>query len=184
MPPTTLFGAELADNQTVLALAIGVALLAGLITAATAALCRQPFAAIEENEVLAQSLGLVVWRYKVAGFVVAAGLAGMAGFSLVNMLLTAHPSSFGPSSAVNYIAYAIVGGRSAMLGPLVGGVLLVWCDNLFNGHGAYSQGLFGLLLAVVVLVARGGIVGAVTGLVRSLFGPAIVRRVSVPAGRT
>ena len=44
-------------------------------------------AAIEENETLAQSLGLVVWRYKVLGFVVAAGLAGMAGFSLVNMLI-------------------------------------------------------------------------------------------------
>ena len=184
MPPTTLFGTELADNQAVLALAIGVALLAGLLTAATAAVCRQPFAAIEENEVLAQSLGLVVWRYKVAGFVVAAGLAGMAGFSLVNMLLTAHPSSFGPGSAVNYIAYAIVGGRAAMLGPIVGGVVLVWCDNLFSSQGPYSQGLFGVLLMAVVLVARGGIVGTVAAVLRAVvrFGrarpplPAAVRR--------
>ena len=45
---------------------------------------RQHFAAIEENEILAESLGLVVWRYKALGFVVAAGIAGLAGYSLVN----------------------------------------------------------------------------------------------------
>ena len=166
MPATTLFGTELGDNQSVLTVAIAVALLAAIITAAATRIWRQHFASIEENEVLAQSLGLVVWRYKVFGFVVAAGLAGMAGFSLVNMLLTAHPSSFGPASAVNYIAYAIVGGRASMLGTLVGSTLLVWLSNLFNSQGAYSQGLFGLLLIAVVLGARGGIMGAAAALLR------------------
>jgi branched-chain amino acid transport system permease protein len=164
MPATTLFGLELADNRAVLLLAIAVAVAAAIITALVTSYHRQNFAAIEENETLAQSLGLVVWRYKVLGFVVAAGLAGMAGFSLVNMLLTAHPTSFSPSSSVNYIAYTIVGGRVSMLGPLVGSALLVWTSNLFSNQGQYSQGLFGLLIVIVVLVARGGIVGTVSNL--------------------
>jgi branched-chain amino acid transport system permease protein len=149
---------------TTLLLAIAVAVAAAIITALVTSYHRQNFAAIEENETLAQSLGLVVWRYKVLGFVVAAGLAGMAGFSLVNMLLTAHPTSFSPSSSVNYIAYTIVGGRVSMLGPLVGSALLVWTSNLFSNQGQYSQGLFGLLIVIVVLVARGGIVGTVSNL--------------------
>lgn len=159
MPVTTLFGIELADNQAVLALAMGIALLAAAITAATTGFFRQHFAAIEENELLAQSLGLVVWRYKVVGFVLAAGLAGMAGFSLVNMLLTAHPSSFGSGSSINTIAYVIIGGRGSMLGTIVGSALLVWMSNMFSAQGQLSQGLFGLLLIAVVLVAREGIVG-------------------------
>jgi branched-chain amino acid transport system permease protein len=110
----------------------------------------------------------VVWRYKVLGFVVAAGLAGMAGFSLVNMLLTAHPTSFSSSSSVNYIAYTIVGGRGSMLGPVVGSVLLVWMSNVFSNQGQYSQGLFGLLIIIVTLVARGGIVGTLANLVTFL----------------
>jgi branched-chain amino acid transport system permease protein len=164
MPATTLFGLQLADNRAVLLLAIAVAVAAAIITALVTSYHRQNFAAIEENETLAQSLGLVVWRYKVLGFVVAAGLAGMAGFSLVNMLLTAHPTSFSSSSSVNYIAYTIVGGRVSMLGPVVGSVLLVWTSNLFSNQGQYSQGLFGLLIVIVVLVARGGIVGTVANL--------------------
>jgi branched-chain amino acid transport system permease protein len=166
MPPTTLFGADLGDNRSVLLLAIGVAILAALVTALVSGFLRQHFAAIEENEVLAQSLGLVVWQFKVVGFVVAAGLAGMAGFSLVNMLLTAHPTSFSPVSSVNYIAYTIVGGRGSLLGPLVGSTLLVWMSNLFSNQGQYSPGLFGLLIIVAVLVAKGGIVGAVLRLRR------------------
>jgi branched-chain amino acid transport system permease protein len=159
MPPTTLFGFELADNAAVLLLAVAVAATAAIITALVTGYHRQNFAAIEENETLAESLGLVVWRYKVLGFVMAAGLAGMAGFSLVNMLLTAHPTSFSSASSVNYIAYTIVGGRDSMLGPIAGSVLLVWTSNIFSNQGQYSQGLFGLLIIVVILVARQGIIG-------------------------
>ena len=166
MPTVTLFGAELGDNQSVLALAMGLTLLASVVTALATGFYRQQFAAIEENELLAQSLGLVVWRYKVIGFVLAAGLAGMAGFSLVNMLLTAHPSSFSSATAVNTISYTIIGGRYSMLGSIVGSVLLVWMSNVFSAQGQFSQGLFGLLLIVTVLAARGGIVGTVAGLVR------------------
>ena len=166
VPPVTLLGTELASNQQVLLFAGLLALLATLITALVTRYFRQHFAAIEENEILAESLGLVVWRYKALGFVVSAGVAGLAGFSLVNMLLTAHPSSFDSITAVDFIAYAIVGGRVSILGPIVGSSLLVYATNLFGTHGQYAQGLYGVLILVVILAARGGIVGAVGSLLR------------------
>jgi branched-chain amino acid transport system permease protein len=169
MPATTLFGLQLVDNRAVLFLACGVTLLAALITAVVTRFFRQQFAAIEENEILAQSLGLVVWHYKALGFVVAAGLSGMAGFLLVNMLLTAHPTSFSGISSVNYIAYTIIGGKTSILGPIVGSTLLVWASNVFSLRGEYSQGLFGLLIMIVVLVAKGGIVGMVEALIQRVF---------------
>lgn len=159
IPAPSFFGRLLEDNRSVLQLAIGVALLCALITVLLTRRYRMQFAAIEEDPVLAQSLGLIVWRYKVIGFVVAAGISGLGGYVLVNMLLTAHPSSFSAISSVNYIAYAIVGGKSSILGPVLGGTLLVWASNFFSFQGQYSQGLFGLLLMLVVLVAKGGIVG-------------------------
>jgi len=84
----------MATNAQVLQFACGLAILATVITGVLTRYFRQHFAAIEENEILAESLGLVVWRYKALGFVVAAGIAGLAGYALVNMLLTAHPTSF------------------------------------------------------------------------------------------
>ncbi len=167
-PAPTLLGTELSDAQSVLALAAAMALLAVVITAALTAHFRQHFAAIEENEVLAESLGLVVWRYKAMGFVVAAGIAGMAGFALGNMLLTVHPTSFGAQQAVDTIVYTIVGGRGSILGPVVGASLLVTAADFLGNQGQYAQGLFGLLLIFVTLVARGGITGAVVTLARRL----------------
>jgi branched-chain amino acid transport system permease protein len=159
VPPINLFGLSIVDNRQVLAFAVGVTLAAAVITALVTRYFRQHFSSIEENEVLAQSLGLVVWRYKVLGFVIAAGLAGMAGSMLVNMLLMAHPSSFASMSSVNYIAYTIVGGRTSMVGPIIGSTLLVWAANVFSIQGEYSQGLFGLLIIVAITLAKGGIVG-------------------------
>jgi branched-chain amino acid transport system permease protein len=159
LPAPAMFGWAVQDNRAVLQMAIGVALLCAVLTVALTRALRRQFAAIEEDAVLAQSLGLVVWRHKVIGFCVAAGISGLGGFVLVNMLLTAHPSSFSAISSVNYIAYAIVGGRASILGPLVGSTLLVWASNLFSFEGQFSQGLFGLLLMLVVLATKGGIVG-------------------------
>ena len=170
IPPATIFGTELATNRQVVLFACGIALFATIITACLTRFFRQHFAAIEENEILAESLGLVVWRYKALGFVVAAGIAGLAGYSLVTMLLTAHPSSFDSGTAVDFIAYSIIGGRSSILGPIVGTALMVYATNLFGTHGQYAQGLYGVLILVVVLALRGGIVGTVSTLLRKARG--------------
>lgn len=165
-PAPTLFTMDLGDSRSVLVLAAAMALLGAVITVALISFCRQHFAAIEENELLAESLGLVVWRYKALGFVVSAGIAGMAGFSLANMLLTVHPTSFGAPQAVDQLAYTVIGGRGSILGPIIGASLLITASNFLGSQGQYAQGLFGLLLVIVALVARGGIVGAVGALFR------------------
>jgi branched-chain amino acid transport system permease protein len=166
VPPVNLLGIDMMTNRQVLLFACGIALLATLITAVLTRYFRRHFAAIEENEILAESLGLVVWRYKALGFVISAGVAGLSGFSLVNMLLTAHPSSFDSIIAVDFIAYCIIGGRGSILGPVIGTGLMVYATNLFGTHGQYAQGLYGVLILVVILVARGGIVGTVGALLR------------------
>lgn len=168
LPATTMLGVAINDNRSVLLMIAAVALVATLIVAAVLRLFRQHFAAIEENEILAESLGLTVWRYKALGFTISAGLAGMAGFALVNMLLTAHPTSFATLTSVNYLTYTVVGGASSMLGPIVGSALLVWAANAFSAQGEYSQGLFGLLIILVIVFARGGIVGTVAAYIRRL----------------
>lgn len=180
LPSVTMFGAELASNRMVVVVTLVVAILASAITLLVTHRFRPEFASIEENETLAESLGLVAWRYRTIGFVVAAGIAGLAGFALVNMLLTAHPSSFSSFSSVNYIAYAIVGGRGTMLGSVLGTALLVWMSNMFSSQGQYSAGLFGLLIILVVTVAPGGLVGSGSRIVKALR-RRMTRRAAAPA---
>jgi branched-chain amino acid transport system permease protein len=159
LSPATLLSIAIETNQQVFMLAVIVSALALVITAVAARYFEDQFSAIRENEVLAESLGLAVWRYKAIGFSIAGGLSGLGGFLLVNMLITAHPSSFASLSSVTYISYAIIGGFSSLAGPVLGCILLVTASNLFSASGEFSQGMFGLLLMVVTLVARGGLVG-------------------------
>lgn len=169
LPASTLFGLKIANNQSILMVSILTAFLAAIVTMMTISKFHKQFDAIRENELLARSLGLVVWHYKSIGFALAAGLAGLSGYSVVNMLLTAHPSSFTSISGVNYIAYAYIGGQTVMLGSIIGSSLLVWATNYFSIGGEYSPGMFGLLIIFVVLVSRGGIYGTVLNLYRAAF---------------
>ncbi len=170
MPAVKLFGFELWDNPHVLLTTCGLAVLSFAITSLFTRTFRHEFAAIETNDVLAESLGLAAWKYKAMAFSIAAGVSGLAGFALVNMLMTAHPSSFAPMSSVNYITYTIVGGKASILGTLIGALLLVSATDYFALSGEMSPGLFGLLIIIVTLVARGGVVGVVSGLLYRLVG--------------
>jgi branched-chain amino acid transport system permease protein len=72
---------------------------------------------------------------------------------------------------VNYIAYTIIGGKGSMLGPVVGGALLIWAGDLFALRGEYSQFLFGFPIVVVVLAAPNGIAGTIYRLASPILSP-------------
>lgn len=160
VPPAALFGNELGSASQLVLVSVCVCIVAGIVTLAVTHRFRPEFTSIEENETLAESLGIAPWRYRTVGFVASAAVAGIAGFSLVNMLSTAHPSSFSSWSVNNYIAYVFVGGRGTMLGAVVGTLLLVVMSNFFSGYAHLSAGLFGVLLIVVMLAAPEGLVGS------------------------
>jgi branched-chain amino acid transport system permease protein len=159
VPTATLFGMELFSPRALVLVTIAVGLTATLVTLAVTHRFRAEFSSIEENETLAESLGVAVWKYRTIGFIASAGVSGWAGFALVNQLTAAHPSSFQSFSVINYICYVFIGGRRSMLGAVIGAVLLITMSNVFNAQAEYSAGLFGLLLIVVMMIAPRGLIG-------------------------
>jgi len=139
VPAATLFGIDFgAPNLSVLVTVL-TGIVAALVTLAVTHRFRAEFAAIKENEPLAESLGVTVWWYKTIGFVASAGVSGLAGFALVHQLSVAHPSSYASFSAIDYVAYAIIGGAGSLLGPVVGAVLLITMSNMFSSQGLYAD---------------------------------------------
>ena len=161
IPPVTFFGIPLGQQNYLVLVTVITGIVAAAATLAVTQRFRAEFAAIDENETLAESLGVAVWKYRTIGFVASAGIAGLGGFAIVNQLSTAHPSEFTSFSAINYVAYAFVGGKGTMLGSVVGATLLILMSNYFSSQGAYASALFGLLLMSVVMAAPGGIVGEI-----------------------
>jgi branched-chain amino acid transport system permease protein len=171
IPPASLFTFDMSSNAILVFVTVLICIAATVITLTVTHRLRPEFASIAENETLAESLGVVAWKYRTIGFVSSAGVSGLAGFALVNMLATAHPSSFSSWSVNDFIAYVFVGGRSTMLGVVIGSAFLIVMSNLLGSQGYLSAGLFGLLLVVVLMAAPGGIVGSFMTLFERLGTP-------------
>lgn len=159
VPPATFFGTDLGSPSLLILVTVIICLVGSVCTLVVTERFRPEFTSIDENETLTESLGVAVWKYRTIGFIASAAVSGLAGFALVNMLSTAHPSSFASWSVNNYIAYVFVGGRGSILGVVLGSILLIVMTNFFSSYANLSAGMYGLLLVVVMMIAPGGIVG-------------------------
>ncbi|MBB3937821.1 amino acid/amide ABC transporter membrane protein 2, HAAT family [Aureimonas phyllosphaerae] len=116
---------------------------------------------IRENETRATSLGLSVGSYKLAAFVMSAGLAGLAGGlkALVFQFATLTDVSWQMSGEV--ILMTLLGGIGTVAGPLVGAALVVSLQNYLATSAFPVTVITGLTFMVCVLLFRRGIVGEI-----------------------
>jgi branched-chain amino acid transport system permease protein len=93
-----------------------------------------------------------------AGFALAAGMAGLAGWLYVHYITYMSPSSLDTHASISVLLMAVVGGVGYVLGPVIGTVLLSLLLQLLPAQEV--QGLFfGGTLVVILLVARDGLLG-------------------------
>jgi ABC-type branched-subunit amino acid transport system ATPase component/ABC-type branched-subunit amino acid transport system permease subunit len=168
VPVLSLFGVDFGTGAALLVVSAAMALLGVLAVAVVTIRYRRQLAAIEQNESLALSLGLRVPLFTTMCLAVAAGVAGLGGAILVNTIGNAQTNSFDPLIAVNHVTYAVVGGGTSMLGTLVASFGLGWFSERLASNAEFSDVLYGLVLILVVLYARGGLAGIGTSLVKRL----------------
>ncbi len=61
------------------------------------------------------------------------------------------------------MVFVILGGVGRLFGPLAGAALFILLEHLLGGFSDYWQIFLGLLLLVVVIFARGGVIGLLAG---------------------
>ncbi|HVW53078.1 MAG TPA: branched-chain amino acid ABC transporter permease [Trinickia sp.] len=146
----------------------------------------QVLTAIRENEPRAVSLGYDTDRFKLLGFVLSAGIAGLAG-SLKVLVLgfeTLGDAYWTMSGLV--ILMTLVGGMGTLFGPLLGAALVVTLEDRlgdiggalaalthvewFNSLGDSTTIVIGIVFIACVLTFRRGIVGEIIARVRPLRG--------------
>ena len=84
---------------------------------------------VGKDQIVAQSIGIRPFFYRVGFITLAGGVAGFGGglFALFNTYI--EPSMFGIMLGVHGLAYSIIGGLGYPLGPLIG----VFIDIVFGG---------------------------------------------------
>lgn len=111
------------------------------------------------DEVAASSVGISVRLGKLWGFTLGGAIAGLAGGLNVQYLglVTPHDMSMGP--ALNLLIYVILGGMSNPWGAVLGATGMITALEALRLADLDRYWILGLLLAVVVLVRPGGLVG-------------------------
>lgn len=125
--------------------------------------------AIGQNDLRAEFIGIPVQRYIWGAFVLS-GMYGALGGGLF-ALLELHVRPQGTLHVLTsgeILLIAILGGFQTLLGPVIGGVIVIYILDLARFQTEYFNALAGILLVAVVIFFPQGLVGS-TGQIQSGF---------------
>jgi branched-chain amino acid transport system permease protein len=159
-PTATLFGWTVFDLEkplhfyyVVLALMAGTYLLLRVVLGS---LFGRVVQGIKSNESRLRALGFATFRYKLACFVLAGALAGLAGYFDAAQFGFVNPDLFGWRLAGEVLMMVLLGGMGTLYGPILGAFALVLMEDFLTGatkHWLMPMGLF--IIVAVLLLPRG-----------------------------
>ena len=114
-------------------------------------------AAIRDAEIAAQACGIAKPALLVTVFLFSGAVAGIAGGLFASLQSYITPDAFTLDLSVLFFIAILIGGRSSILGPLLGTILLTILPEFAAPLVAWSTFLYAVLLLVIVLVVPGGI---------------------------
>lgn len=156
--PGPMLPAPFDSNDGLYYFCLGIAVIATILTANIAhSRFGRGLIVIRDAEVAAEAYGISKARLLAVIFVFAGALAGVAGglFSALQTYIT--PEAFTFELSVLFFISILIGGRSSILGPLLGTVILTVLPEVAAPLAAWSNFLYALLLLIIVLAIPGGI---------------------------
>ncbi|MFH1984557.1 MAG: branched-chain amino acid ABC transporter permease [Pseudomonadota bacterium] len=118
---------------------------------------------LRENEPRMRAIGFPVFRYKLVCFVIAGALAGLCGALIANQTLYISPALMHWTRSGDILIMVILGGMGSLVGPVLGAAGLLVAEEILSGYTEHWMILLGPLLIIMVLYARNGIYGLVSG---------------------
>ncbi|MER7817992.1 urea ABC transporter permease subunit UrtC [Streptomyces sp. NPDC096153] len=119
--------------------------------------------AVRDSEERVRFLGYNPANVKLVAYVVAAGMAGLAGALFVPAVGIISPALIGIVPSIGFVVGAAVGGRASLVGAVLGAIAVAWAQStLSDAFPAAWTYLQGLLLVLAVGFLPGGLASLVT----------------------
>ena len=122
---------------------------------------------VRDNERRMAALGFATRRYKLAAFVIAGAVAGLAGALIANQTEFVSPSFLDWQRSGEILVIVILGGMGTLYGPVVGAAAYLLLEEFLSQWTEHWMIVLGPLLILVVLFAKRGL----WGLMERLFEP-------------
>ena len=119
--------------------------------------------AARQNATRLAAVGIAPFGVRLTAFVISGAITGLAGALYADLNRFVSPSMLSWQTSGEIMVFVILGGVGRLFGPLAGAALYIVLEDNLGGVTEYWQLPLGLLLLLVVLFARGGIVGILSG---------------------
>lgn len=110
-----------------------------------------------------ETVGLNPMRLKLVAFVISGAITGLSGALFADLNRFVSPTMFSWQLSGELIVLIIIGGVGRLYGPVIGACLFVALEHWLGGLTEFWHVYLGLILLAIVLFARGGIIGLLTG---------------------
>jgi branched-chain amino acid transport system permease protein len=115
--------------------------------------------ASKSNEARTRAIGFSPYPYRLAAFVIAGALCGLAGALLVNQTAYLTPEFMNWTRSGELMFMVIMGGMGTIAGPVLGAFGLLLLEDVLSAMTQHWQIILGPILILVVLFAKRGLAG-------------------------
>jgi branched-chain amino acid transport system permease protein len=117
------------------------------------------FRGARENPIRIASMGYEVFRYQLVAYVIAGAIGGLSGFLLANATEFVSPAYMSWQRSGELVIMVLMGGMGTLYGAILGAAAFLLAEEWLSGLTEHWKMIFGPMLVVIVLFARGGLVG-------------------------
>ncbi|WP_417813071.1 branched-chain amino acid ABC transporter permease [Thalassospira alkalitolerans] len=143
------------------------AVMLGIVLAFSAVLIRSRFGlalqGARQNGQRMMAVGIAPFRVRLVAFVISAMITAWAGALYADLNRFVSPSMMSWHMSGEIMVFVILGGVGRLFGPVAGAALYIMLEHLLGSTFEFWQLPLGILLLVVVLFARGGLIGLLAG---------------------
>ena len=115
------------------------------------------------NERRMRAIGFPTFRYRLACFVIAGALCGLAGALLANHTNFISPALMHWTRSGDLIVMVVLGGLGTLFGPLIGAITFLVLEEGLSRLTEYSNLILGPVLLLVAIYLHGGIESLLEG---------------------
>lgn len=119
--------------------------------------------AARQNEERVQAVGQMPYRLYLIAFMISGSITGLAGALFADLNRFVSPTMFSWQTSGEIMVFVILGGVGRVFGPVAGAALFILLEHSLGGLSDYWHVYLGAILLGVVLFARGGLYGMLTG---------------------
>lgn len=115
--------------------------------------------AVREDEIAANSNGIGIFKYKMAGFVIASFVAGIGGALYAPFIGFIKPEMASFNRSIEYLIFVVLGGMGSITGSVISAFVLTYLQEFLRFLRDYRLLIYPLILILVMLFRPQGLLG-------------------------